>query len=669
MHSVPIDGRLVHNRRINNMMMRRTGSFAALLVLALLASGFVGFPPQQRALAQQQPAATGQINGTVTAADDGAPLPDVDTTLYDASTLAPLASTTTSSLGSYQFTGLPGGSYLIEFEPAPFRDSRAYLGEYYDDQPSRLTASTIELQDAASRTADGVLALGGQISGTVTLQDADMPLEAVDVYVRRLDGTLAGWATTNQDGEYLTSGLPAGSYRVEFTPGAGVSEDYIGEFYPDRATLAAAVPVGVSMGEVTGNIDAGLVRGGSIQGRVTATEGGSPLDDVSVALFAATGQQLTTASVDSQGNYAIPGLPSGDYSLQFNPFMSDTSDARAYLSQSTSEPVQVIAPQATMADAALEQGGQIGGTVTASGTSTPLEGVTIYVWRSDQSYVGLTRTDSSGAYTTPGLSSGSYLVSFDTAFATGSARDYQDEVYDDQDMLDTAATVAVTAPALTPGIDAVLVQGATISGTVTAATTGTPLAGITIELYRDGNWTQSAVTDGQGSYVFRGLASGSYTLRAVPPFNRNVNYAPVYYNNQAQPEQATPVTVTAPQIVSGIDMVLQAGGTISGRVMALDTGNGLSTVAINIYDSRGELIRSASADEQGYYQTAGLADGAYRVQFVANDPANRYRGEYYADQPTLGQADPVQVVVPAETPAIDAVLAPQRVLFLPLLLR
>jgi hypothetical protein len=54
---------------------------------------------------------------------------------------------------------------------------------------------------------------------------------------------------------------------------------------------------------------------------------------------------------------------------------------------------------------------------------------------------------------------------------------------------------------------------------------------------------------------------------------------------------------------------------------------------------------------------------------VANDPANRYRGEYYADQPTLGQADPVQVVAPAETPAIDAVLAPQRVLFLPLLLR
>jgi hypothetical protein len=229
--------------------------------------------------------------------------------------------------------------------------------------------------------------------------------------------------------------------------------------------------------------------------------------------------------------------------------------------------------------------------------------------------------------------------------------------------------VSVTAPALTDNINAALEQGATISGAVTAADTSIPSAGITIELYQDGSWTQSAVTDEEGSYTFRGLASGSYTLRAVPPFNRFANYAPVYYDNQSQPDQATPVNVTAPQVVNNITMVLQPGGTISGRVTAWDTGEGLGTVAANIYDSSGELVRSASADEQGYYQTAGLSDGSYRVQFVPNDPANRYQGEYYADQPSLAQADPVPVAAPDDTTAIDAVLAPQRVLLLPFLQR
>jgi hypothetical protein len=647
-------------------MMTRIGLFVVVLALA---AGLTLLPPQQRAFAQEQPAAASQISGTVTAADGGAPLPDVDVTLYNACTLAPLASTTTDSLGNYQFIGLADGSYLIEFEPAPFRSSRAYLGEYYDDQHSRLTASTIELADGTAYTANSMLERGGQISGIVTVEGTSTPLEAVDVYVWRLDGTLAGWATTSRDGEYITSGLPAGFYRIEFNPGAGVSEDYIGEFYRDQPTRATAPQIEVPMGIVTGNIDAGLLRGGSIQGRITAAEDSSPLDDVSVAIFTTDGQQLTTASVNSQGNYTIPGLPSGAYHLQFNPFVSTSSSARAYLSQSTSESVQVTAPQATTVDAALERGGQIGGTLTASDTGTPLEGVTVYLWRSDQSYVGLARTDSSGSYTTPGLNDGSYLVSFDTAFATGSARDYQDEVYNDQTDLDTATPVTVTAPAFTPDIDAVLAQGATISGTVTAADTSAPTAGVSIELYRDGSWVQSVVTDGQGGYAFRGLASGDYTLRAVPPFKRYVNYAPVYYKNQSQREQATPVSVTAPQVVDGIDIVLQPGGTISGRVTALDTGSGLDAVAVHVYDSSGELIRSASADEQGYYQTAGLSDGSYRVQFVPNDPANRYRGEYYADQPTLEQADPVQVAAPADTAAIDAVLAPPRMLFLPAMWR
>jgi protocatechuate 3,4-dioxygenase beta subunit len=315
----------------------------------------------------------------------------------------------------------------------------------------------------------------------------------------------------------------------------------------------------------------------------------------------------------------------------------------------------------------LKRGGQIGGIVTSSDTGTPLEGVTVYIWHSNQTYVGLARTESSGSYTTPGLGDGSYLVSFDTSFAVGDARDYQNEVYNDQATLDMATPVDVTAPTLTADIDATLIRGATISGTVTTADTNMPLPGVTIELYRDGSWRQSVVTDGQGGYAFRGLASGSYTVRAVPPFNRYTNYAPAYYNNQSQPAQATPVNVTAPQTVGGIDILVQSGGTISGRVTALDTGEGLDTVAINIYDSSGELIRSASADEQGYYQTAGLLDGAYRVQFAPNDPANRYRGEYYADQLSLEQAEPVQVVAPAETTAIDAVLAPQWSLFLPAL--
>jgi len=50
-----------------------------------------------------------------------------------------------------------------------------------------------------------------------------------------------------------------------------------------------------------------------------------------------------------------------------------------------------------------------------------------------------------------------------------------------------------------------------ISGTVTNATTGSGLAGVTVNL---SNGT-SVVTDSSGKYVFAGLAAGSYTLSAA----------------------------------------------------------------------------------------------------------------------------------------------------------
>ncbi len=225
-------------------------------------------------------------------------------------------SSTTDSLGNYNVGGLPTGTYRLEFND--YTDT--YLGEYYNNAAT-LNAATGVAVTAGATTANinASLALPGHITGRVT-NPGGSAIADVDVTAYSLqDGYWDYYkdASTNAAGNYDVSGLPTGTYRLEFWDGSG---SYLGEYYNNVATLGAATGVAVTAGSTTANINAQLASAGHITGKVT-NPGGTGISDIDVDGVLASGRSCGLlpgrVPTDSLGNYNIGGLPTGTYRVEF----------------------------------------------------------------------------------------------------------------------------------------------------------------------------------------------------------------------------------------------------------------------------------------------------------------------------------------------------------------
>jgi hypothetical protein len=608
-----------------------------------------------------------QISGTVTAEDTSDPIAGIDVSIYEYCTFRYVTDTETDASGNYTTPGLPSGSYIVEFEASYFGPSVAYIDEYYDDQATRIMADQIDVTaPTAVNDIDAQLTLGGSIAGTVTAEDTNDPLQYVDVTVRTASGGYVAEDSTDSTGTYEVQGLLSGDYTVEFEP-YFTSEDYIPEYYDDQATRGTADTVSVTVGSTTSNIDAALAPGGSISGTITAADTGTPLDDVFVDIYDSNGSYVAFKSVNSLGEYNVRGLTSGDYLVEFSAF----GDASQYIDEyydgqidrDDADPVTVTVPNATTnINADLDLGGQISGTVTADDTNDPLENVDVTIRPASGGSFAFVDTDENGMYTSGALPTGDYIVEFD-APSFGTAESYLGEYYDDQSSSGDADTVSVTAPNTTSNIDASLAVGGSITGIVTDANTGNPLANIYVQAeceQADGSLEfPSAITNAQGEYELVGLPTSTCIVQFFPPFNRCTTFAGEFYNDQPAEDLATPISVTAPSTTSGIDAALDSGGSISGVVTGDDTGLGLDDVDVNVYDSNGEFIKRDSTDSSGSYLLPNLPVGSYVVEFAPDDDraSAAYFAEFYNDQSSQATADTVTVTANTDTGNIDAVLA------------
>jgi hypothetical protein len=289
-------------------------------------------------------------------------------------------------------------------------------------------------------------------------------------------------------------------------------------------------------------------------------------------------------------------------------------------------------------------------------------------------------------YTTPGLVSGSYRLYFDPYY--GASVDYVAEYYDDQPALGSGTSIAVTAPGVVAGLDAALARGGKITGTVTAADGGRPLAGVYVYIYTDTtvsrfDYVAYASTNDAGAYALTGLASGTYYLLFDPDSGEAESYQQEYYNDQASLATATGVNVAAPATTGGVNASVVRGGSITGRVTVEGTGASYEGASVYAYVSTSDLRESTSSDADGHYTLAGLSTGAYRVRFYDSFifttgcvQISRSISEYYNGQASYDAADPVAVTAPAATGNIDAALPlagpPEpgdRLVFLPLVQR
>jgi uncharacterized surface anchored protein len=605
----------------------------------------------------------GSISGTVTDEATGQPLEGICVSAGDPATQSLVSGTTTDASGNYTVRGLASGKFGVLFFDR-CDGSLDYAGEWFDNKRTLSEADlvTVTAPDDTSGI-NAALTLAGSISGTVTDEASGAPLGRI--CVNALDaatGDFVGFARTDATGKYTMEGLSSGDYKIEFSDFCDDSVEYFTEFFNNKRTLSEADLVTVVAPDDTTGIDAALARGGSISGTVTDEVTGEPLEGICVNAFdTATERFVGFAVTDAMGKYLVGGLPSGKYGVRFSDFCDGSVD---YITEfydkkravSEADLLNVSAPdEISGINAALALGGSISGTATDEATGEPLERICVYAFDTDtERFAGFARTDAAGRYAIEGLPSGDYEVEF--IDSCGGPGDYLTEWFDNKPSFSTGDHVTVTAGDETPGVDAALTVGGSISGTVTDDATGAPIGEICVRAFDSAtNASGSATTDAAGKYTVTRLASGNYRVLFSDFCDDSVDYVTEFYNNARTFSQADLVTVVAPDDISGIDAALALGGSISGTVTDESTGEPLQGICVDVFspDSEGFTITDAT----GRYKAGGLPSGDYSVQFFDScDESTDYAPEFYNNRST-GNADLVPVVAPADTPGIDAALA------------
>jgi len=280
----------------------------------------------------------------------------------------------------------------------------------------------------------------------------------------------------------------------------------------------------------TGNLVFNLALGGSISGTVTEEGTGTPLPDICVAVFNMASDFLAFELTDSSGNYTV-ALPAGEpgFRLWFfdcglpATYIWEWYDDKADFDSADFVPV-TPGSETTGIDAALAVGGSISGHVTEEGTGTPLPDICVNVFDTSFGWLGFGLTDSSGDYTVGGLPTGDYKVEF---YDCGDPATHVTEWYNNKADFDAADLVHVTQPSETPGINAALVVGGSISGMVTDERTGDPLPNICVASEYGFGYTDSS-----GDYTVGGLLTGDYTV-VFFDCSYPASHISEWYNNKA----------------------------------------------------------------------------------------------------------------------------------------
>jgi len=292
-------------------------------------------------------------------------------------------------------------------EPGVYQSSRVVPGEYkllvqsfgsMDRTVDELYPNVPCVQFRCNITAEGdlipivdadveidvVLEQGYRIEGSVTDSAMDPVTDhSVDINIfRASDGNRAARAHLNDSGTYASPALPSGDYKVLFR-----SNQFIDQFYSDEECgpcdpLSQGEVIALGMADETG-IDAQMSEGGEITGSVVSEADDSPIEG-RVEILDAAGSFVASTSINSDGMYAVIGLPAGDYKVWFDA-QGDSANFIDELHENVNCPdlrcdvanlgsvITVGAGETVSLSAQLEPGAEITGTLTRSDTGEPIE--------------------------------------------------------------------------------------------------------------------------------------------------------------------------------------------------------------------------------------------------------------------------------------------------------
>lgn len=579
----------------------------------------------------------GRIAGKVTDASTTTGIPQAEVDIYTEDGKV-VAYGYTDGTGSYTtFTGLGAGRYRARTTLYLGGSPGGYVNEVYDDVPCAgaygcpLAQGSLVNVGLGTTTSgiDFALDLGGRISGSVKDATTTTGLPKVDVDIYSEGGRYMTYGYTDGTGAYVTfAGLPAGRYYAKTGSPAHVDEAYDDVACPACRPEVSGTAVGVTPGATTPGIDFALDRGGQISGRITRATDGTAVS-ASISVYTLSGALVKTVSTGASGNYSVSGLPSGRYVVRTSTnsgLVDEVYDDRPCVGSTcelgSGTPVAVAAGSTTPAiDFALSPGARISGRVTDQATGNGIPGVRVNVLKPPYGTVASLSTDGFGYFSNTaaailgrGLPTGGYYVQ------TNNTQGYLDELYDNIPCLGcdvTAGTkVQLTSGATTSGVNIALARGGRIAGTVTRAATGDPVALLTVRIYDStGRPVSSLTTDHLGAYRSGGLPAGTYYVAASVNAADYVDelYDNVPFGSGGSPLVGTPVTVTGGATVSGIDIALDGGGRIEGRVTDASTSAPVLDANVSVFDASGRAERSVSVDAHGNYAAHGLAPGTHHA--------------------------------------------------------
>jgi len=248
----------------------------------------------------------------------------------------------------------------------------------------------------------------------------------------------------------------------------------------------------------------------------------------------------------------------------------------------------------------------VSGTVTDAATDEGIAGLEVcFHWLSEGGYYCET-TSPQGHYGLQ-VAENEYKVEF-----KGQPLGYVSEFYDDHLRWDEGDVLTVGSEEVS-GIDAALVTGGEIQGTVTEAASGEPLANVSVCADESATGYRFACgsTDSSGAYAIPGLPGGEFDIGFYPA---SEHLADQFYDRKDHPWEATPVSLALDETVDGVDGALEPGARIEGTVERFDGGLvadaiGVCAVELHGYETCTPVVH------EGEYAISGLWPGEYTVEF------------------------------------------------------
>jgi hypothetical protein len=380
----------------------------------------------------------------------------------------------------------------------------------------------------------------------------------------------------------------------------------------------------------TATVDAELEETGIFDGTVFDS---NTLAPIAAAEACATqeggGPGQGCATTDGSGEFEVE-LPPGHYEVSF------THPGYATISYSG---VEIPEGGGFGTDVLLEENGVIEGTVTGSGGS-PVPDSLVCVNATNGAYFNSCAfTDAEGEYAFGEIPPYEYEVEF-TGQVCGSGsgceveecvlgetctRPYVPVIYEDGVTLNNGeATVVPVAPGETvEGIDAELVPGGKIEGTVTlAGLANAPLAGIEVSAGPESANArgEQATTNANGEYTIEGLAEAAFLVRfseVCPEEMCAGTYVTQWYAGKAEESEATPVAVSAATAQTGINAAMVEAAPTAPAFTSNPALGGGTTVGSTLSCSPGTWSNNptsiAYAWQRGGVAIAGQTGATYVV--------------------------------------------------------